>query len=216
MIAWQYGVILPLAGGITLGLAMIMKATISTEFVPQPTDRNSSSLATYIFDPIIICGGYRGRPELAFFQSPVLTPPYVKATSHPYYVNPHEDWQSYVPPKPSLSTPKIDVSMASVGYGRLACTRHRLQLPPKFPANFLTSNTSGLCKVSFIYEEDGRVGDVKIISCTHESLATPTAQAVKKWSGLRPDCLTEQYGQRQVSTLRYDLLDENGEILPLP
>ena len=64
MTAWPYAIILPLAGGMTCLLAIMMKAVIATEFVPQPTDRDKVTVATYIFDPVIICGGYRGKDRI--------------------------------------------------------------------------------------------------------------------------------------------------------
>jgi len=216
MIIWRYGLILPLAGGITLGLAMIMKASVSTEFVPQPTDRKSTTVASYIFEQVIICGGYRGRHELTAIRFPLLIPPYSKVTSHPYFENPHEDRQSYIAPKPTLPISKVDIAMASVGYRAQVCTSHALRLPPKFPIEFLTGDNSGSCQFSFTYSSDGRASEIEIISCTHERLATPTLNAVKRWSPISGDCIELNHGQRQFSTMRYDLMGEDGRILPLP
>jgi len=216
MTMWRYGLILPLAGGITFVLAMIMRASITTEFVPHPTDRKSSPVASYIFDPLIICGGYRGPSKSNVLRFPLLTPPYTKVVSDPYFENPHEDRKTYVAPKPRLSISKVDIGMASVGYGAQVCTSHTLRLPPKFPIEFLTGDNSGSCQFSFAYSPDGRVSEIKIINCTLESLISPTLDAVKRWPPVSGDCLDDKRGQRQFSTLRYDLMDENGKILPLP
>jgi len=43
MIIWRYGLILPLAGGISLGLAKIMKASVSLAFVPHIAEHSSTS-----------------------------------------------------------------------------------------------------------------------------------------------------------------------------
>jgi len=216
MTMWRYGLILPLAGGITFGLAMIMKASVSTEFVPQPTDRKSVLVASDIFNPTIICGGYRGHSNSKAFRLPLLIPPYTKVVSDPYFDNPHDHREAYVAPKPTFPISKIDIAMASVGYGTQVCTSHTLRLPPKFPIEFLTGDDSGSCQFSFAYSADGRVTEIDIINCTHENLTTPTLDAVKIWPPVSGDCLNDKRGQRLLSTMRYDLMDENGKILPLP
>ena len=51
MTLWRYSVILSLAGGITFGLGLIMKAVVTTEFAPQSTDIKNPTSAKYVEEP---------------------------------------------------------------------------------------------------------------------------------------------------------------------
>jgi hypothetical protein len=127
--------------------------------------------------------------------------------------NPHDGRQVYVPQKPENLLRKPDIDIRSVSVGGLSCDwNHGVRVPPKFPKAFLEGNSSGLCKVSFVHDENGQTTDVDVRNCTHTTLEAPTRKAVTKWRLCHP----AMSGQRQFSTIRYDLMDENGRILPLP
>ncbi|MEP4051428.1 MAG: hypothetical protein ABJN22_04205 [Litorimonas sp.] len=202
----------------TLTLAMVVKALVTTEFVPQSTDRNTRSTAVHIYESIvIICGGYRGIERSGGPRFPILVPPYTRVISHPYMENPHDDRRAYVAPKPENFLTKPDIDIRSVSVGRLSCQgSHNVRVPPKFPKAFLEGNSSGLCKVSFLYDENGQAADVDVQNCTHATLESPTRIAVAKWQRGAGVCHSALSGQRQFSTLRYDLMDEAGNLLPLP
>ena len=61
MKAWKYGVILPLAGGVTLGLAVMTKAVVTTEIIPQRTDR--------IQYGGVVCGDFRVDNQTSNFPA---------------------------------------------------------------------------------------------------------------------------------------------------
>lgn len=217
MMGWRYGIILPLAGGMTLTLAMVMKALVKTEFVPQPTDRYTTSTAAFIDEPIIICGGYRGSERLTVRRFPLLVPPYQKTVSDQFLDNPHYDRQTYVAPKPDDLPTKLDVDISAISARELSCHwNHGVRVPPKFPKAFLEGNSSGLCKVNFVYDENGQTSDVGVQNCTHLILESPTRKAVRRWQKVAGVCHPAISVQRQFSTIRYDLIDESGKLLPLP
>jgi len=91
MTRWWYGVILPLAGGLTFGLGCLMASVVSAEFVPQPTDRDRTRVATYIFDPALICGSYSDRRGSVARKLALRSPPYSKIISDPFVQNPHDE-----------------------------------------------------------------------------------------------------------------------------
>lgn len=214
----QYAIILPLAGGMTLLLAMMMKAVISTEFVPQPTDRDEATVATYIYESAIICESETDWRGLINVRFPLLLPPYTKTVSHPYFENPHDNRQTYAALKPKHLQTKPDIDIGEVFAGALSCNwNHGVRIPPQFPSEFLQGNTSGFCRISYGFSAEGQANDVEIINCTHEDLAETTRQAVRKWRRPPANCSEENArGGRQLSTIRYDLVDEDGELLPYP
>lgn len=89
-------------------------------------------------------------------------------------------------------------------------------MPPKFPDAFIQGKASGFCKFSYTYSADGRVSHVEILYCTDQILENPTLRAVKRWPQLSGACLTDKLGQTHVSTMQYQLVDEDGQILPYP
>lgn len=130
--------------------------------------------------------------------------------------NPHDDRKIYVPPEPVLPLAEIDLERASVGYSDQNCTGHVMRLPPKFPPAFLDGQASGFCKFSYAYAANGRISDIEILNCSNRLLESPTVEAVKRWPPISGECLKERTGERQFSTMRYDLVDEDGNLLPLP
>lgn len=164
-------------------------------------------------DPIHPDKAYRFSYQFAAPQRPNVP----DLCTYPEMKNPHDDRQTYIAPKPSLSTSKIDIEMEPIGSGAQSCIRRGWKFPPKFPPRFLQGNTSGFCKFSFTYNADGRAVDIEIIDCSHDVLAAPTLQAVKRWQWFGSNCSEEnRQDQRQTQTMRYDLIDEDGNILPYP
>jgi len=77
MIIWRYGLILPLAGGISLGLAMIMKASVSLAFVPHIAEHSSTS------DKAVNSGDSRVDSHMR--QTPTHSPAPLVAVSRDLY-----------------------------------------------------------------------------------------------------------------------------------
>lgn len=216
--SWRYLLTLPLAGGVTCGLAMSLRVVTATEFAPQPTDWARASLKTYIIEPqMIICGCNGRHAQLTFHY--IGRPPMQRVKcDYPVIENPHDDRVSYRAPKPEFLEETIQIDIPSALFETPSCQGvHSIRVPPKFPVEFLSGNTSGLCEFSFIYGEDGQAHDIEILSCTHKVLGPATREAIKRWHVSDSNCFGENLpSQRRFSTLRYDLLDEDGSRLPLP
>ena len=164
-------------------------------------------------DPMRPNNAYRFSYQFAAPQRPNVP----DLCAYPNMENPHDDRQTYIAAKPSLSKPKIDIEMRPVGLDMPSCIRQVSKLPPQFPPRFIQGNTSGFCKFSLNYNVDGRAVDIEIIDCTHGVLAAPTLQAVKRWQWFGSNCSEDnRQDQRQTQTIRYDLFDEDGNILPYP
>ena len=140
----------------------------------------------------------------------------VALCAYPFVKNPH-DRAVYTVPKPENLTSKIEINMPLLSLEGESCHR-RIDafLPPEFPAEFFTGNTSGFCKLSFEHGEDGAVSDIAIIHCTHEILAAASIEALKKWRYENKNCPIPEPESRQHTTMRYDLMGEGGEKLPYP
>lgn len=134
----------------------------------------------------------------------------------PFVENPHESRIIYVPPKPRTSAIHIDMEAVFANEYNQHCETHIMRTPPKFPKAFIQGNASGFCKFSYNYSVDGRAIMIEILHCTDSILEKPTLEAVNKWPQLSGACLFDKLGQNLVSTMRYQLVDEDGQILPTP
>jgi len=212
---WRYSLCVLSAMGVTIGLGLMIRSVTTTEFVPQPTERLSQTVATYIFEEVIICGGYRDTHLWKLMSLPIQPPRRYRKGNYGYRIfeNPHENQKTYIPRKPEFLIQDIDLNLKHVSIDDGYCHDHLLRVPPQFPPRFLTGKTSGFCKFSVIFDESGLASDIDIINCTDEILERPTRTAVQKWRGCS-DINTKT--QRKTNTVRYQLTDENGEILPYP
>ena len=160
------------------------------------------------------------RPDLVAELLAKLTPPERydprPTCGLPFIENPHENRKIYRAPKPRLSSIKIDMEAVFATSINPHCETHYLRRPPNFPDAFIQGNASGFCKFSYTYSADGRVSGIEILHCTDQRLVGPTIEAVRKWPQLSGACLTDKLVQRHVSTMQYQLVDEDGQILPYP
>lgn len=210
------------AAGLTCGLMAVMNSVVETEFVPQPTDRNGATVSIYILEPAIICGGFRGDGA-NLFQLPIA-PSYTefrttwrKVVSDPFWENPHEDQKAYRVSKPSFLEGALNADINAMPFHTENCHNSVRFAPPEFPPNFLKGNYSGSCKVSFAFDKAGNTRDIEITSCTDDMLSLPTRQAVAKWYRFQGNCrAASNPDQREIRTIRFDLRDEDGIVLPLP
>lgn len=210
------------AAGLTCGLMAVMNSVVETEFVPRSTDRNAATVSTYILEPMIICGGFMGGGS-KMFQLPVnqsyteLKKPWQKVVSDPFWENPHDDQKAYRVSKPAfLGLDRItDINAMSFRGG--VCHHSVRYFPVEFPPSFLNGNHSGSCKVSFAFDNAGNTQDINIVTCTDDILSLPTRQAVAKWYRSKGNCsAASNLDERETRTLRFDLKDQSGTLLPLP
>jgi outer membrane biosynthesis protein TonB len=89
--------------------------------------------------------------------------------------------------------------------------------PPTFPPSFLRGDNSGYCKVRFDVSPEGTPINVKATVCTSVYLESPTIKSVETWT-YDPKIVNDRAVMRNgvESTIRFDLQDEDGDVLPLP
>ena len=188
----RYGICAALAGGVTLSLGLMMQSVVAVEFVPQPTDRASSSTAAYVYE---------------------------QAVSHDH-IEKYWDWAQAVEPPPAIPRlPIIEVPIYEVISEQKEWLEVRfdpkqplVRIPPVIPARFLQGDHSGFCKIRFDVQEDGRPVNIEATKCTDEILRKSSIASVKRW---KYDPASPARSGVQT-TIRYELTDENGKVLPLP
>jgi len=214
----RYGVCAPLAAGIALVLALMMQSIAAAEFVPQSSDRLRISDAAHVYEAITICGGYWEHDAVRFSVRPTRVPPYQNRISNPYIRNPHTDRVVNVSPRfdPSLYMPQVefDLSLLRLRWKAGDGYYNRRISPPPIPARFLQGDHSGYCRVQFDIDDNGRPENVETTICTDQRLRKASTQAVRKWqynTGVQP---IKRKGVE--TTIRFNVLDEKGRLLPLP
>lgn len=134
---------------------------------------------------------------------------------------PAESLSSIVGEQPESIVPEIESSPIDPSPVEAADSDHDAQPtkrpPPKFPSIFLRGDNSGYCDVKFDVNTEGSPINVKATNCTSVFLEGPTIKSVEKWT-YDPKIVNGSAVMRNgvESTIRFDLQDEDGEILPLP
>ena len=199
-----------------------MNSVVKTEFVPQPTDQKTKTLATNIPDPVLICGGFGGAAASLFASPSVPSRPGIKsrwrkAISHSFMKNPYDDQRGRKVPQPTFLGLEAIRDINAMSFRGGVCHHSVRFLPPEFPPKFINGNHSGFCRVSFAYGKNGLAQDLSVISCTDEILARPSLKAVRKWRRTGNGCaVASEWDQRETTKIRFDLRDEDGKVLPLP
>lgn len=204
----RYVLCTPIAGCIALALGVLMNFTLATEFVPQSSDRMRASLAKYVDLPQVTrCGGIRKQ---RYERAPVKPPAIPKLAIARFDVPPISDAVFKLEFDPSLYMPRVDLKIST----RRRTPPHNQRIVPNMPRLFLDGNHSGYCRLRFDLNEDRRPINVTTTLCTDELLREASIEAVEKWryGGSKDDLLRR--GEKTI--IRYDLLDETGERLPLP
>jgi len=209
----RYGIALPFAATVTVALTLSMAALIATEFTPQDT----LEIASFEINPLVLDIPDPKRLEQPDQLKEVETPP----------------------PPPRIATDvaaPVDLPVIKVAGKVTPFTMDKLDLgtdfdivpmdtnptplvriPPVFPNRFLQGKVSGYCKVRFEISPEGQPFNVETTLCTSEQLKSATVKSVQRWK-----YAPEIRGGRAVSrsgletTIRFDLKDERGDLLPLP
>ena len=210
--AIRYGLSLPLAAVATVGLTLSMAALIATEFTPQDKMETASFEINPRVDDII----EPLRPEKPDPLKEVETPP------PPPTIATYKTASVNIPEIKEVGkiTPfKMDVIDFGAGLTVRIDTPSTplVRIPPIFPNRFLQGDVSGYCRVRFDISAEGQPFNVQTTTCTSGQLESATIKSVQKWK-----YAPKVHDGRAVSrsgletTIRFDLADDNGEILPLP
>lgn len=115
-------------------------------------------------------------------------------------------------PRPDFSQLDFHISVMDHPY-----RDHSSRLPLKFPPRFLQGNHSGYCKMKFDISSEGDPIHVTAILCTDEQLREVSMKSVLKWRYapyMKDELAQPRYGEETI--IRFELNDENGNLLPLP
>jgi len=210
---WRYGLSAPLAGSVTLGLGLMMQAAAAVDFTPQPSHRiGVHSVNPYV--EIVVCDCSEGRQALFMWNAIRTYPAPIGqvAVTDSVIQNPHDDQAPYVAPSVDLSLymPQVDFEVST----RHDPVPHSRRISPKIPPRFLVGNHSGYCKLRFDLSETGRPENIEVVICTDEILRDASIKSVRKWQYGVTDKDAKRIGVK--TTVRFDLMDENGVLLPLP
>jgi len=210
---FRYGAVLPLAAVFTVGLTLTMAALVATEFTPQ----DKTETASFEINPVV-----EDIPD------PIRT----------LTVDPLRDVE--VPPPPPTvateSTEKVEIPIIEIPGEALEFKIADLdilqnfdvvpidkdptplvRIPPVIPNRFQQGDVSGYCKVRFDVGPEGTPFNIAITICTNRQLETSTVKSVQKWK-----YAPKIHNGRPVSrsgletTVRFNLADERGNILPVP
>ena len=193
----RYGICALFAGGVTLGLGLMMQSVVAVEFVPQPTDRIGSPTAAYVYE---------------------------QAVSHDH-IEKYWDWAQAVEPPPAIPRlPIIEVPIYEVISEQKEWLEVRfdpkqplVRIPPVIPTRFLSGDVSGYCRVRFDISPNGKPYNMVAIICTNSQLERPSIRAVQKWK-YAPKIQNGRAVKRSgmETTVRFNLKDERGNLLPVP
>ena len=210
---FRYGTMLPVAGIMTIGLMLAMAGLVATEFTPQ----DKSETASFEINPKI--------EELPEHVRDITLDP-LKEVEVP-------------PPPPTIATVKVaevtlpivevpgqktvfDIGLIDMGPGIETVNIDKdptplVRIPPVFPNRFMQGDASGYCQVQFDINPQGQPFNISATLCTDKQLQSPTVKSVKQWK-YAPQMRGGQAVTRSglKTTIRFDLQDERGKVLPLP
>jgi len=210
----RYGLAMPIAAGVTITLMLSMAALVTTEFSPQ----DKSETMAYEINPV---ENITEAPIEIEAPDPLKEievpppPPKLDITKVAEVKVPHVPIGDSVPP---LDPMELDLDVGLGDSVQIDGEEQPLvRIPPIFPSRFLEGNNSGYCKVRFDVSPQGAPYNVQVTSCTNRTLTRPTIKSVQRWK-YRPKVKNGQAVARSglETTIRFDLQDERGQMLPLP
>ncbi len=203
----RWGLALPFAVLITIGLGAVMASLIAAEFIPQ--DKRAVVRAN--INPVAV----------DIFRTNCIVPP-----RHPREIE-------VPPPPPSLSiaktesvnlsiiTPKdvvFELDWASILPEKAVSLNIDSQYQPivrAAPIMPLNAHRSGHCRVRFDVSSQGLPFNIELVSCTDRVFARNTIKSVENWK-----YLPKTVGGRPITVenveniVRFNLTDERGRLIP--
>ena len=210
---FRYGAVLPAAAILTVGLTLTMAALVTTEFTPQEKTETASyeinpleddlpdPIRRLELDPLKEVEVPPPPPKLAAAKSDAVKEPIIEITGEEIIFKIADldiDTKFDLQPIDKDPTPLV-------------------RIPPTIPARFLQGDVSGYCRVRFDIGPNGLPLNVSTSLCTSKQLRSPSVKAVQKWK-YAPKTQNGRAVSRSglETTIRFDLKDERGEVLPLP
>ena len=209
----RYGVALPLAAIMTIGLTASMAALIATEFSPQDKAETVNFEINPRVDDILEPPRTEKPDPLKKVETP--PPPPTVATFKTAEVS--LPTIEIVGKKTEFDIDKLDLGpkVLTIPIKRDPAPINRI--PPVFPARFMQGDVSGYCNVRFDINPEGKPFNIDTTICTDSQLKAPTIKSVRKWN-YTPQIEDGRPVSRSglETKIRFDLTDERGERLPLP
>ena len=210
--ASRYAFVLPVAAAATVGLMLSMAALISVEFTPQ----DNVEIANFEINPQVI--------EIDEFKKAEIKP--IRDVEVP-------------PPPPTtglIQTAEVKLPKTVIAGKKNVFEKKDIifenpinihidkenptplvRIPPVFPDRFSRGDVSGYCKILFDVSPEGQPMNVQTTLCTNSQLKSATIKSVQKWK-YSPRIQNGRPVSRSglETTIRFDLRDERGNVLPLP
>jgi protein TonB len=210
---FRYGVVLPLAGCVTLGLMLTMAGLVAAEFTPQ----DKTETAMFEINPVVedLPDAVRTLEVDPLREVEVPPPPPTIATVKTAAVE---------LPIVEVVGKRIEFDMTDLDFGdgfdSIPIEQDETPLvrsPPVFPNRFLQGDYSGYCRVTFDVSPEGQPFNVSAQLCTNDQLKAPTLKSVQRWK-YAPKIQNGRPVSRSglETTIRFDLNDDRGQRLPLP
>jgi len=202
----------PLAALFTVMLFLLMRSFISKEFQPQ----DKAEQASFEINPKVEDIKVIERETKIDKVKKVITPPPPPQIERAKADKPTEKIASIEGAIPEFEAPRIEKGNFKITVSDRDA-QPLVRIPPVFPPRFLQGNNSGFCKVRFDVSPEGQPFNVQTTVCTSSKLESATKKSVQKWK-YNPKIVDGRPVARNgvESTIRFDLDDGSGKILPLP
>lgn len=205
-------VLTPLAALFTVGLFLAMKGLISKEFQPQ----DKGETASFEINPKVEDIKVIERETKIDKVKKVITPPPPPMIERAKADKPTEKIASIEGAIPEFESPKIDASNFKITVSDRDA-QPLVRIPPVVPPRFLQGDNSGYCKVRFDVSPEGQPFNIEMKVCTTRILESASRKNVQKWR-YNPKIVEGRPTARSgvETTIRFNLEDERGRILPVP
>jgi len=209
----RFAAVMPVATLATVGLMLSMATLIATEFTPQDkvevarfeinprVEDIPDPVRTLRLDPLREIEVPPPPPKIATDEAARVDLPVIKVAGK---IPPYE--------MKKLDLGK-DIDIVPIDKNPTP----QVRIPPIFPSRFLQGDVSGYCKVRFDISAQGQPMNVQTTLCTNSQLKSATVKSVQKWK-YSPRIQNGRAVSRSglETTIRFDLRDEHGKVLPLP
>ena len=208
----RWAVFTPLAALLTVILFLAMRALISKEFQPQ----DIGETATFEINPKVEDIKVIERETKIDKVKKVVTPPPPPQIERAKADKPTEKIASIEGAVPEFEAPKIDKQNFKIAVSDRDA-QPLVRIPPIFPPRFMQGNNSGYCKVRFDVSPEGQPFNVEAYLCSTRSIKSATVKSVQKWK-YNPKIVDGRPVARSgvESTIKFNLQDERGKVLPMP
>ena len=208
----RYAAALPIAAVTTVSLMLSMAALISAEFKPQ----DKVEVASFEINPRVIEIDDFIKTEIKPVQEVEVPPP-------PPTTGIIQTAEVKLPTR-VVAGKKNVFEMTDIIFDdpiNIHVDKENptplVRIPPIFPNRFLQGDVSGYCKIRFDVSPEGQPMNIQTTLCTNTKLKSATVKSVQKWK-YSPRIQNGRPVSRSglETTIRFDLRDERGNLLPLP